>query len=291
MLLYPSYLAAMLNNKKDTLFPLLDQPEPVSFVSNDEKRLPIVATPVSDRYKHTYERALSDFESYSFRHSYFLFTESWPSWLRLCQSAIASIHSHMSHEHRCFFPPSSTYANSSLVLASPAPQESVVRPLQKRPLQKRPLQHGDDLLAGDKPFDHYSSPFVPAKESGTHKKRNTRASQACESCRQRKVKCDETRPCKSCQENGTGCIYSDPAPKVKTSPCAGQGVVVNLLAAPSFVITIVKTVALSAPKSLSSAQQTIHRALCAAASRGDVLVFDESTICPGPLRSGDPYFR
>ncbi|KAI3570938.1 hypothetical protein IWW34DRAFT_902374 [Fusarium oxysporum f. sp. albedinis] len=106
------------------------------------------------------------------------------------------------------------YANSSLVLASPAPQESVVRPLQKRPLQKRPLQHGDDLLAGDKPFDHYSSPFVPAKESGTHKKRNTRASQACESCRQRKVKCDETRPCKSCQENGTGCIYSDPAPKV-----------------------------------------------------------------------------
>ncbi|RDA93725.1 hypothetical protein CP533_0214 [Ophiocordyceps camponoti-saundersi (nom. inval.)] len=45
------------------------------------------------------------------------------------------------------------------------------------------------------------------------KKKNTRASQACDQCRQLKAKCDETKPCKTCRDKGTECRYRDPVPK------------------------------------------------------------------------------
>ena len=65
---------------------------------------------------------------------------------------------------------------------------------------------------------------------------------------------------------------------------------------PSFVITLswhtsVKKVTLPTPNSLTSAQQTLQSALCAAASCGDGFVDDEPACCPGPLRSGDPHSR
>ncbi|UKZ72974.1 hypothetical protein TrVFT333_000611 [Trichoderma virens FT-333] len=47
----------------------------------------------------------------------------------------------------------------------------------------------------------------------TQKKKNTRASQACDQCRQLKAKCDETKPCKTCRDKGTECRYRDPVPK------------------------------------------------------------------------------
>ncbi|KAF9880736.1 C6 zinc finger domain-containing protein [Colletotrichum karsti] len=60
----------------------------------------------------------------------------------------------------------------------------------------------------------------PAPESlyissyaSTQKRKATRASQACDSCRQLKAKCDETKPCKSCREKGVECKYRDPVPK------------------------------------------------------------------------------
>ena len=40
-----------------------------------------------------------------------------------------------------------------------------------------------------------------------------KVSQACDSCRQLKAKCDETKPCKSCKEKGFECKYRDPIPK------------------------------------------------------------------------------
>ncbi|PON23525.1 hypothetical protein TGAM01_v207759 [Trichoderma gamsii] len=45
------------------------------------------------------------------------------------------------------------------------------------------------------------------------KKKNTRASQACDQCRQLKAKCDELKPCKTCRDKGTECRYRDPVPK------------------------------------------------------------------------------
>ncbi|KAK1700702.1 hypothetical protein BDP55DRAFT_139965 [Colletotrichum godetiae] len=54
---------------------------------------------------------------------------------------------------------------------------------------------------------------IYAQFSSTAKRKATRASQACDSCRQLKAKCDETKPCKSCREKGVECKYRDPIPK------------------------------------------------------------------------------
>lgn len=37
--------------------------------------------------------------------------------------------------------------------------------------------------------------------------------QACDSCRQLKAKCDETKPCKNCKEKGVKCNYREPTVK------------------------------------------------------------------------------
>ncbi|KAM0221092.1 hypothetical protein ACHAPA_003443 [Fusarium lateritium] len=67
-------------------------------------------------------------------------------------------------------------------------------------------QHGG-YASSHEPFYSVYSSSVPAK------KKNTRASQACDSCRQLKAKCDETKPCKTCKEKGVECKYRDPVPK------------------------------------------------------------------------------
>ncbi|KAI1104510.1 hypothetical protein F4804DRAFT_188787 [Jackrogersella minutella] len=45
------------------------------------------------------------------------------------------------------------------------------------------------------------------------KRKAQRASQACDSCRQLKAKCDETKPCKNCREKNIDCKYRDPPAK------------------------------------------------------------------------------
>ncbi|KAF5507236.1 putative transcriptional regulatory protein [Colletotrichum aenigma] len=74
------------------------------------------------------------------------------------------------------------------------------------------------------PPQHYEQPQYPPQQpapeslyissyASTQKRKATRASQACDSCRQLKAKCDETKPCKSCREKGVECKYRDPVPK------------------------------------------------------------------------------
>ncbi|KAG6014303.1 hypothetical protein E4U43_006683 [Claviceps pusilla] len=70
------------------------------------------------------------------------------------------------------------------------------------------------------PYEARTS-FTPVSEqfygvyasSSSTKKKNNRASQACEQCRQLKAKCDEHKPCKTCRDKGTQCLYRDPVPK------------------------------------------------------------------------------
>ncbi|CAN8105783.1 unnamed protein product [Discula destructiva] len=52
-----------------------------------------------------------------------------------------------------------------------------------------------------------------AYPSAGGKRKSQRASQACDSCRQLKAKCDENKPCKNCLDKGMACNYRDPAPK------------------------------------------------------------------------------
>ncbi|UNI20643.1 hypothetical protein JDV02_006714 [Purpureocillium takamizusanense] len=68
------------------------------------------------------------------------------------------------------------------------------------------------------PYDAHGAypaePFYSVYSSvASAKKKNTRASQACDQCRQLKAKCDETKPCKTCRDKGTECRYRDPVPK------------------------------------------------------------------------------
>ncbi|KAI1381026.1 hypothetical protein F4677DRAFT_452605 [Hypoxylon crocopeplum] len=58
------------------------------------------------------------------------------------------------------------------------------------------------------------APMYPTLEIATSAKRKAqRASQACDSCRQLKAKCDETKPCKNCREKNIDCKYRDPPAK------------------------------------------------------------------------------
>ncbi|KAJ4161531.1 uncharacterized protein LMH87_007567 [Akanthomyces muscarius] len=88
----------------------------------------------------------------------------------------------------------------------PTPSSSM-QPPQAYESQSQPA----NTSSGDQPMYgglYASSSVVQVK------KKNTRAAQACDSCRQLKVKCDETRPCKTCRDRRTECKYRDPPPKV-----------------------------------------------------------------------------
>ncbi|KAM0285648.1 hypothetical protein ACHAQH_001354 [Verticillium albo-atrum] len=72
----------------------------------------------------------------------------------------------------------------------------------------------------EQPSYHPPPPSGPETVYGSHvsyaatqKRKATRASQACDNCRQLKAKCDETRPCKTCREKNVECKYRDPIPK------------------------------------------------------------------------------
>ncbi|PKS07675.1 hypothetical protein jhhlp_006283 [Lomentospora prolificans] len=65
------------------------------------------------------------------------------------------------------------------------------------------------------PYDsmYPNEPYYNVSYTTTAKRKATRASQACDSCRALKAKCDETKPCKNCREKNVECKYREPAPK------------------------------------------------------------------------------
>ncbi|KAH7009415.1 uncharacterized protein B0I36DRAFT_356649 [Microdochium trichocladiopsis] len=54
---------------------------------------------------------------------------------------------------------------------------------------------------------------VEIAQAASAKRKATRASQVCDSCRQLKSKCDESKPCKTCRERNIPCVVRDPQPK------------------------------------------------------------------------------
>jgi len=66
------------------------------------------------------------------------------------------------------------------------------------------------------PVTHYGqSPYVGDYAASQQvRRKQVRATQACNHCRSRKQKCDEARPCQFCRENNFDCQYKDvPPPK------------------------------------------------------------------------------
>ncbi|KEF50939.1 uncharacterized protein A1O9_13001 [Exophiala aquamarina CBS 119918] len=59
-----------------------------------------------------------------------------------------------------------------------------------------------------------STPCYYVEVDGGQRRKPVRAAQACDSCRQRKAKCDEGRPeCQHCKENGLKCSYREIPPQ------------------------------------------------------------------------------
>lgn len=59
-----------------------------------------------------------------------------------------------------------------------------------------------------------STPYYYPEFGGGQRRKPVRAAQACDSCRQRKAKCDEGRPeCQHCKENGLKCSYREIPPQ------------------------------------------------------------------------------
>ncbi|TLD07449.1 hypothetical protein PgNI_10733 [Pyricularia grisea] len=97
-----------------------------------------------------------------------------------------------------------TYEVSSEYTVSPSPPSSAHRfqqhtaaPLPPRSPQPQPQQRDD---ARKMSFDSVLQ--LPPRRT------NARASQACNTCRRLKTKCDMARPCKTCRDRKGDCVYS-----------------------------------------------------------------------------------
>ncbi|KAJ4375239.1 hypothetical protein N0V83_002325 [Neocucurbitaria cava] len=82
------------------------------------------------------------------------------------------------------------------------------------------------------PVDPYAqSPYMGQYASAAQqiRRKQVRATQACNHCRSRKQKCDEARPCQFCRENNFDCQYKDvPPPKQDRSMMQLQDSVNNI---------------------------------------------------------------
>ncbi|KAL2358429.1 hypothetical protein BJ546DRAFT_1073683 [Cryomyces antarcticus] len=83
-----------------------------------------------------------------------------------------------------------------------------------------PAEYNNGYVSTPGPGLPYSNPNSYGGSSGQAyttnqpRRKQVRATQACDNCRQRKQKCDEARPCAFCKENGMSCSYRDiPPPK------------------------------------------------------------------------------
>ncbi|KAK7997631.1 hypothetical protein PG989_005671 [Apiospora arundinis] len=109
--------------------------------------------------------------------------------------------------------------SNPIVKHDPAQESLTLPPLcqQNTPAPPTPVQ----LPGRYKPQNHGYGPHAPSPEKqypapaaiATAKRKAQRASQACDSCRQLKAKCDELKPCKTCKEKGIQCNYREPPAK------------------------------------------------------------------------------
>ena len=78
-------------------------------------------------------------------------------------------------------------------------------------------QHYAQPVGGYHPGS-YMGPAGQYPGQAQMRRKQVRATQACNNCRSRKQKCDEQRPCQFCKENGYECQYRDvPPPKYAPS--------------------------------------------------------------------------
>ncbi|KAI6784471.1 uncharacterized protein J7T54_006516 [Emericellopsis cladophorae] len=135
--------------------------------------------------------------------------------------------SHPASNHHHSLPPPANYPDGQPRHlsydngSSMPPTPGGYRPPQPPPPPPPPASYGPPTTTPIPTQGSYESqnqyPYEPAVYNVAYsvpsKKKNTRASQACDQCRTLKAKCDETKPCKTCRDKGLECKYRDPMPK------------------------------------------------------------------------------
>jgi hypothetical protein len=113
-------------------------------------------------------------------------------------------HWSMNPDHRSNGSVSNGYNQS---ISPPHPNDQAYHP----PSQPSGQQYGQPSPYAPSPYmSQYSSSAAAAQV----RRKQVRATQACNHCRARKQKCDEARPCQFCRENNFDCQYKDvPPPK------------------------------------------------------------------------------
>ncbi|KAH8699411.1 hypothetical protein GQ44DRAFT_632756 [Phaeosphaeriaceae sp. PMI808] len=98
-----------------------------------------------------------------------------------------------------------------------------------------PAYHQPQLPSGQpygQPTSYAPSPYMGQYSGAAQaqvRRKQVRATQACNHCRSRKQKCDEARPCQFCRENNFDCQYKDvPPPKQDRSMMQLQDSVNNI---------------------------------------------------------------
>ncbi|KAJ6192794.1 hypothetical protein J3E72DRAFT_443075 [Bipolaris maydis] len=93
---------------------------------------------------------------------------------------------------------------------------------QPQPQPQPPMEHASDSLRAHAYMNDYGA-------GQQIRRKQVRATQACNHCRSRKQKCDEARPCQFCRENNFDCQYKDvPPPKQDRSMMQLQESVNNI---------------------------------------------------------------
>ncbi|KAF2402514.1 hypothetical protein EJ06DRAFT_343294 [Trichodelitschia bisporula] len=99
-------------------------------------------------------------------------------------------------------------------LPYPPPQLQQQDPYAAHHHQQHPGSYPPTPVVGTFPSNGFGGQGPAGFGNLAHKRRQVRAQQACNHCRQRKQKCDEARPCGYCKTEGVECEYREvPPPK------------------------------------------------------------------------------
>ncbi|KAF2012228.1 hypothetical protein BU24DRAFT_412742 [Aaosphaeria arxii CBS 175.79] len=108
--------------------------------------------------------------------------------------------------------PSVTYSNGYPAPAVVSPPHPHDQQFHTPPLPQ--AQHYGQPVQAYTPGPYMPGPSGQYAGQGQIRRKQVRATQACNHCRSRKQKCDEARPCQFCRENNFDCQYKDvPPPK------------------------------------------------------------------------------
>ncbi|KPA36251.1 hypothetical protein FLAG1_10993, partial [Fusarium langsethiae] len=159
------------------------------------------------------------------------------------------------------------------------------QPIERDPVEDGPHQtpyeqHGGYPSNIHEPFYGGCSSSVPAK------KKNTRASQACDNCRHLKAKCDEMKPCRTCEEKRVECKYRDPVPKATDK---AQADILEGLSSVQTSLNLIMTHLGRFEQRLIKMESLLPRHTATSTLKTESSVEDQMEVEPGPLVSpGEP---